>query len=123
MSMIQDWFRQHQISEVEAIVPDMAGIARGKFVPATKYAEEEGMRLPEAIFLQTVTGDYPQDESAIHPAEIDIVLKPDPGTIRLVPWANEPTAQLIHDCFYKDGSAVEMSPRRVEQKMMLPSGK
>jgi len=28
-------------------------------MPAEKFAEEEGMRLPEAIFLQTVTGDYP----------------------------------------------------------------
>jgi glutamine synthetase len=116
--MIQDWFEKHQISEVEAIVPDMAGIARGKFVPATKYAEDEGMRLPEGIFLQTVTGDYPQDGSAIHPADIDIVLKPDRSTIRLVPWANEPTAQLIHDCFYKDGSVVEMSPRHVLRKVV-----
>jgi glutamine synthetase len=37
------------------------------------------------------------------PAEIDIVLKADPKTVRVVPWAAEPTAQVIHDCFYSDG--------------------
>ena len=58
---IQQFFRDHGISEVEAIIPDMAGIARGKIMPAEKFAEDEGMRLPESIFLQTVTGDYPPD--------------------------------------------------------------
>ncbi len=50
-SDIQQFFRDHGISEVEAIIPDMAGIARGKVMPATKFAEDEGMRLPESIFL------------------------------------------------------------------------
>ena len=65
---IQQFIRDHGISEVEAIIPDMAGVARGKVVPAEKYIEEEGMRLPESIFLQTVTGEYPEDESAISPS-------------------------------------------------------
>ena len=56
---IRQFLRDHGISEVEAIIPDMAGIARGKIMPSEKFAEEEGMRLPESIFLQTVTGDYP----------------------------------------------------------------
>ena len=54
---IQQFFKEHGISEVEAVVPDMAGIARGKVMPAMKFAEDEGMRMPESIFLQTVTGD------------------------------------------------------------------
>ncbi len=58
---IRQFLRDHGISEVEAIIPDMAGIARGKIMPAEKFGEDEGMRLPESIFLQTVTGDYPPD--------------------------------------------------------------
>jgi glutamine synthetase len=113
-SDIQQFFRDHGISEVEAIIPDMAGIARGKIMPAVKFAEDEGLRLPESIFLQTVTGDYPDDpETAMSPAEIDIILKPDAGTARRVPWAAEPTAQVIHDCFYGDGRRVTMAPRTV----------
>src|SRR5258708_16663740 len=112
-STIQQFLREHGISEVEAIIPDMAGVARGKLMPAEKFAEEEGMRLPEAIFLQTVTGDYPDDQSAMNPSDIDIVLKADPKTVRVVPWAAEPTAQVIHDCFYGDGRPVTMAPRHV----------
>ncbi|HUN25049.1 MAG TPA: glutamine synthetase family protein [Steroidobacteraceae bacterium] len=113
-SDIQQFFRDHSIDEVEAIIPDMAGIARGKIMPAEKFAEDEGMRLPESIFLQTVTGDYPtQTGDAMSPAEIDIVLKADAKSVRRVPWAAEPTAQVIHDCFYADGRRVSMAPRHV----------
>jgi glutamine synthetase len=112
-SKIQQFFKERGIQEVEATIPDMAGIARGKVMPAEKFAEEEGMRLPEAIFLQTVTGDYPDDDSAISPSEIDIVLKADSNAISVVPWAAEPTAQVIHDCFYADGRPVTMAPRYV----------
>ena len=65
-SEIQQFFRDHGISEVEAIIPDMAGIARGKIMPAEKFAEDDGMRLPESIFLQTVTGDYPLEHRRGH---------------------------------------------------------
>jgi glutamine synthetase len=113
-SEIRQFFRDHGISEVEAIIPDMAGIARGKIMPAEKFAEDEGMRLPESVFLQTVTGDYPPDTAeAMSPAEIDIVLRADAKTVRVVPWTAEPTAQVIHDCFYSDGRRVMMAPRHL----------
>jgi glutamine synthetase len=116
---VKQFFRDHGISEVEAIIPDMAGIARGKIMPAAKFAVEEGMRLPESIFLQTVTGDYPLDTSeAMSPAEVDIVLKADSKTVRRVPWAAEPTAQVIHDCFYSDGKRVTMAPRHVLRNIL-----
>jgi len=48
------------------------------------------MRLPEAIFLQTVTGDYPDDQSAMNPSDIDIVLRADPKTVRVCPGRRSP---------------------------------
>ena len=113
MSSLQAWFEEHDISEVEAIVPDMTGVARGKIIPAQKYYQEKGMRLPEGIFVQTVTGDYIEDTTIIDPAEIDVALRPDLDTLRLVPWAAEPTAQIIHDAFYNDSTPVQIAPRHV----------
>ena len=118
MNVIRQWCEQHQVTEVEALVPDMSGIARGKIMPAHKFWEEQGMRLPEEIFLQTVTGDYPDDFSAVDPAEIDMVVRADPDSIRLVPWTQDPTAQVLHDCFYDDGSPVEMAPRHVLRRVL-----
>jgi len=118
MSKIQQFFKEHGISEVEAVIPDMADVARGKIMPAEKFGEEEGMRLPESVFLQTVTGDFPADERAINPSEIDIVLKGDPNAVHVVPWAAEPTAQVIHDAFYSDGKPVTMAPRYVLQSVL-----
>ena len=85
MKSIGQWLAEHHIEEIEAIVPDMTGVPRGKILPAQRYVEAEGMRLPEGIFLQTVTGEYPRDQSAINPADADIVLRPDASTLRRVP--------------------------------------
>ena len=118
MSIIQQFLRDHAISEVEALIADMSGVARGKIMPAEKYAEDEGMRLPEGIFLQTVTGEWPSDDSVINPSEIDIDLVGDPNTIRVVPWTAEPTAQVIHDCFYDDGRVVPLAPRYLLRRIL-----
>ncbi len=114
---IREWLRERRITEVECLIPDMTGNARGKIIPADKFIEDEGMRLPESIFLQTVTGDWPEDMTMVHPGETDMVLKPDPKTVRMVPWAVDPTAQVIHDCFTHDGSQHSLSPRTVLRKV------
>ena len=118
MNAIQEWLRERNITEVECLIPDMTGNARGKIMPADKLSIEEGMRLPEGIFIQTVTGDWPKDQSAIDPAEIDMVLRPDPLTIRPVPWAVEPTAQIIHDCYDHDGHVHPLSPRSLLRRVL-----
>ena len=115
-----DWFEEHRITEVECLVPDITGIPRGKIMPAQKFLHGSAPRLPEAIFVQSVTGEYPDDpqDTLTNPAIIDIRLVPDAKTVRLVPWAHEPTAQIIHDCQYADGTPVPMAPRQVLQRVL-----
>ncbi|MGD8976870.1 MAG: glutamine synthetase family protein [Gammaproteobacteria bacterium] len=113
---IRRWLEERNIDEVEGLVPDTAGTARGKIMPAAKFCKEEGMRLPESLFLQTVTGEYA--EGLAGNVEHDMVCRPDPDTIRPVPWASDPTAQCIHDCFHHDGSPVETSPRYVLRRIL-----
>jgi len=113
---IRQWLKERNIDEVEGLVPDTAGTARGKIMPATKFCKEDGMRLPESLFLQTVTGEYA--EGIAGDVEHDMVCVPDPATIRPVPWAADPTAQCIHDCFQHDGSPVETAPRYVLRRVL-----
>ncbi len=117
---LKEWFDEHRITEVECMVPDITGIPRGKIMPAQKFLKGGAPRLPEAIFIQSVTGEYPDDpeDTLTNPAIIDIKLIPDASTVRLVPWAHEPTAQIIHDCQYANGTPVPMAPRQVLQRVL-----
>lgn len=116
MTVLSEWLRENRITEVECVIPDFTGIARGKIVPREKFSEDEGMRLPEVVLVQTVTGEYAQN---ITPAtDPDMVLIPDPNTIRLVPWAKDPVAQVIHDCYKFDGTPVDLSPRYVLRRVL-----
>ncbi len=79
------------------------------------------MRLPESVLLQTVTGDYVEDDiyyELLDPADIDMICRPDQNAVYLVPWAVEPTAQVIHDTYDKQGNPIELSPRNVLKKVL-----
>ena len=84
MTSIPQWCEQRAITEVEALMPDMSGVARGKIMPAEKYCEDEGMNLPEALLLLTVTGDYPEDVRAINPSDGDMFCRGDASTLSLI---------------------------------------
>jgi len=114
---ISEWFKEHDIEEIEVIVPDMAGVARGKMLPAEKFLEQSTMRLPESVFTQTVTGEF-LNEPVINPADRDILVRPDLDTLRQLPWAKDPAATVINDCYYEDGSAVDISPRQVLRNVL-----
>ena len=118
-SALLRWLKQRRITEVECLVPDMTGIARGKIIPAAKFSHDYGTRLPEGIFVTTVTGDYPDEYyDLIRPSDSDMFLRPDPDTVRMVPWASDPTAQIIHDCFTAEGQPHELAPRSVLRRVL-----
>ena len=112
---IQAWLKEHEIDDVEALVPDMAGAARGKLIPAAKFGTGE-LKLPEGIFAQTISGNYVANKNNVE--DRDMLLVPDPSTLRPVPWLKEPTASIFLDCFHKDGTPVEASPRRVLRNVL-----
>ncbi|MEM9057820.1 MAG: glutamine synthetase family protein [Pseudomonadota bacterium] len=64
-----------------------------------------------------MTGEYPE-EDLLPEAENDMLLRPDVDTVRVVPWASDPTAQVIHDCFRHDGSPVEVAPRYLLKRVL-----
>lgn len=117
--VITQWLKEHQISEVEALVPDMTGNARGKFIPAHQFLSHGDARLPESILVQTVTGEYSdQHWDFVEPTDTDMFLRPDPSTMRVVPWAREPTAQIVHDCYNLRGELHPLASRTVLKKVL-----
>jgi glutamine synthetase len=118
MDRIRNWLKENSITEVECLVPDMAGKARGKFIPADKFIKEDS-RLPESILIQTVTGDYTDvPDNLVGPMDMDMMLEPDPDTMRLVPWVEDPTAQIIHDCYKRNGDPHPLATRNVLKRVL-----
>ena len=118
MTMFKKWFQDNAIEEVEVLIPDIAGMARGKFVPAERYLADKGIRIAKGLFTQTITGDYIELVEIINPADIDMEARPVAETKRKVPWAPYPTAQIIHDCYHLDGTPVEIAPRQVLKRIL-----
>jgi glutamine synthetase len=105
---------------VECLVPDLTGVARGKILPRGKFTEDRGMRLPQSMVAMGVTGEFPESGpyyDVIDPTDKDMQLRPDPATVRIVPWATDPTAQVIHDCFDHAGQLVPFAPRSVLRRV------
>ncbi|MDD9899538.1 MAG: glutamine synthetase family protein [Alphaproteobacteria bacterium] len=120
MDKLAEFIRENKITEIECLVPDMSGIARGKIVPADKMLRilrEWGMPISESIFVQTVTGSYAV-EGTIRPNMGDVYMVPDEDSVRLVPWYDEPTAQIICDAFYIDDKPVPFSSRQILKKVV-----
>lgn len=114
------WLRDRRIDEVECIVPDMNGIMRGKIVPREDFIRiiDAGVRLPEFVFFQAVTGDSADESKVVNPLDRDVRCVPDLTTLRLVPWYDEPTAQVICDCYFADDRMVDFAPRSVLRRVV-----
>jgi glutamine synthetase len=113
----EKWLIEHKIDEVEAIVPDIAGVARGKFFPAGKFLKHN-LRMPESIFIQGVTGDYGEVDDDRFEIDQDLLLVPDFATMRSVPWATEPTASVIVDCYRQGMVPLAHAPRQVLKRIL-----
>ncbi len=114
----EKWINAHKIEGIECLVPDIAGNARGKFIPADMFINQS-IRMPEGILTQSVTGEFPNDYwDLIDTLDGDMYLRPDMTTACLVPWANEFTAQVIHDCYTGKGEAHPLSSRNILKNIL-----
>ena len=122
-----NWLKKNSITEVECLVPDLGGIARGKILPSNKFIKglkDDSHRLPQSIFIQTISGGYATEDDGglppevYNPTDIDVILRPDFNTIRVIPWYKDPTAQVICDAVNLNGSAVMNSSRHVLRKIL-----
>jgi glutamine synthetase len=114
----RDYLENRRLDEVECIIGDLPGIARGKAVPSKKFDRQEYFHLPDSIFYQTITGGWGEAAGADGFIEKDMVLRPDLNTTTAAPWTGDWTLQVIHDAYDADGAAIPYSPRNVLKRVV-----
>jgi glutamine synthetase len=83
-----------------------------------KGQRSRGLRIPEEVFTLTINGRYVQDTNAVSDSAVDVYLEPDADSSRMVPWYQEPTAQVICDAFHLNDDPVEIAPRHVLRRVL-----
>ena len=114
----QTYLEDRRLDEVECIISDLPGIARGKAVPALKFSRQDYFHLPDSIFYQTITGDWGEAADDDGFIEKDMILRPDMSTATAAPWTGDWTLQVIHDAYDRNGDAVPFSPRNVLKRVV-----
>ena len=106
-----------RVDEVECVIGDIAGVARGKAMPAAKFATQTNYFLPNSIFLQTITGEWADNPFDAF-TEPDMILEPDWSTATAAAWTADVTLQVIHDAKDQQGNLIPYSPRNVLRRIV-----
>lgn len=112
------WLNGREIEEIECLVSDLAGMARGKTMPAKKFFRGDRTYIPSSIFYQTITGDYAEVDVPNAWAEADLMLIPDLSTARAIPWSSDVSVQVFHDLQKVNGEPAGMAPRNVLKRVL-----
>lgn len=113
----RDFIGDRRVDEVECIIGDIAGVARGKAMPAAKFGTQKSYFLPNSIFLQTITGEWADNPFDAF-TEPDMILEPDFSTATAAPWTADVTLQVIHDAKDQNGVLVPFAPRNVLRRIV-----
>ena len=113
----QEYIRTRRLDEVECLVADLSGIARGKAMPANKFSKQSYFHLPTSIFTQSITGDW-MDDTLINQIEPDMILRPDYATASAAPWTGDVTLQIIHDVYDQNDTLYPVAPRNVLKRVI-----
>ncbi|HSI40335.1 MAG TPA: glutamine synthetase family protein [Xanthobacteraceae bacterium] len=99
---------------VEVLLPDTHGILRGKWIPGGGASKiwGEGVAIPSSIFGLDVWGRE-VEATGIHieTGDKDGLCRPVPGTLKPVPWAARPSAQVLLTMHESDGTPSPFDPR------------
>ncbi|MEM6728897.1 MAG: glutamine synthetase family protein, partial [Pseudomonadota bacterium] len=116
-AITQRYLDGNRLDEVECVIADLPGIARGKAVPALKFDRQAQFYLPNSIFFQTITGGWGEAAGEEGFTEPDMILKPDFSTATAAPWTADWTLQIIHDAEDRDGAPIPFAPRNVLKRV------
>ncbi|RPD37357.1 glutamine synthetase [Candidatus Liberibacter solanacearum] len=113
------WLKDRGIEDVECITPDLAGIPRGKMMPSSKFISNIPLAVPSAIYRHTISGESLHSPNLFrYGPDGDLRLSPDLSTLSVVPWEEDPTAQIVCDVVDYNGEEVTYTPRNVLKRVL-----
>jgi glutamine synthetase len=101
---------------VDLLLPDMNGLLRGKRVTrdALEKVYRDGVCLPMSLIATDITGNTVEETGLGYDiGDEDRICRPVPGSLRPVPWAPKPMAQLLLSMGDANGGAFAANPREV----------
>ena len=113
-------WKERGIRNVRFELPDMHGTSRSKIVPidhAAGYAKDGLNMYGGAAVLDSRSDVVPGTLYNEEVAYADQLLRPDPSTAAVIPWA-EATARFICDASWADGRPLAASPRHVFRRVL-----
>ncbi|MBA4789650.1 MAG: glutamine synthetase family protein [Pseudomonadota bacterium] len=100
---------------VEVLLPDTSGVLRGKWIPGSAMSKvwKSGVPIPLSIFGLDIWG-CEVEATGIHieTGDKDGLCWPVPGTLKPVPWAPRPSAQVLLTMHEPDGAPWMLDPRQ-----------
>ena len=118
--------------KVEILLPRFCGPLMGKWLPANMLPKlaDGAVRLPRSTAALDIWGDdVPAVGIAIEKGDPDGICLPVPGSLAIVPWASEPTAQVLvtmkdlitgEDCIYDTRTTLARVQDRFAAKGLTP---
>jgi len=107
------------IEIVELLLPDSNGIFRGKWMPANHVRGLfcDGLALAKSVFALDAWGsDVLSTGLYYETGDRDGICRPIPGSLKRVPWAARPTAQVMLRMEDEDGQPFFADPRALLEK-------
>jgi glutamine synthetase len=124
---LRDTIERDRISSVRVVFADQHGIARGKTLTASNFlaALERGYGIVSTLFafdtsnhvvfpVFTGQGGLPLANAG---GTGDLLMVPDPGTFRVLPWVPA-TAWVLADLYFSNGVPVPIAPRHIYRRAL-----
>ncbi|NIA68754.1 glutamine synthetase [Pelagibius litoralis] len=101
---------------VDAILADLSGVVRGKRYPIAELGKvlQSGFAIPGSVFMLDTQGEsHDPDGIGFSDGDPDYLVKVIPGSLKPVPWAQRPLAQVMVTLEQADGTPYYYEPRNV----------
>ncbi len=109
------------IKWVDTIYADLSGVVRGKRYPIDHLEKllTGTLAVPGSVFLLDTSGSCSDPLGyGFADGDPDSPVRADPATLKPVPWAEVPTAQVMLRFYEKDGSPFRFEPRTVAARVL-----